>query len=235
MPLAQVRADPCVRGAVDSYLNQLNAFLAVEIGATETELDTRKASVRTSENSFGNLVADSLRSFFKTEIGLMNGGGIRGNRTYPPGTRLTRGDMLREIPFRNHAVQIEVTGKQLVEALENGLSRIEDEKGRFPHVSGIQVTYNPEAPPYQRVRSVMVGGRPLEPEQTYSLATVHFLAEGGDGYTVFQDCKKLDKFGSSRLLWEYVKDYIAAQQRIAPVVEGRLRAVTDKSSTAAER
>ena len=225
--LDQIAPEPEIKKITHSFLSKLEQFLLVPIGITETQIDTRKEMVRTSENGFGNFIADSLRSFFKADIALMNGGGIRGNKIYPPGSVLTRGDMLREIPFRNHAVRIEVTGSQLREALENGFSRIEDKKGRFPHVSGMTVRYNPAAAPLSRVRSILVGGRELKLNQTYSLATVNFLAAGGDGYTVFKNCPRSDKYGSSRLLWEYVRDGIAGSKRIAPTIEGRLIQVSD--------
>ena len=225
--LGNIPPDPSMQKTVNGYVSQLARFLEIEIGVTQTELDTRKEVVRTAENAFGNIVADSIRSFFKADIGLMNSGGIRGNRIYPPGTTLTRGDMLREIPFRNYAVQIEVTGKQLIEALENGFSRIEDIKGCFPHVSGMTITYAPEAEPYNRIRSVMVGDNRLDPKKIYRLATVNFLADGGDGYSTFKNCKRLDKFGGSRLLWEYARDYIADRKQIAPVIEGRILTVSE--------
>jgi 2',3'-cyclic-nucleotide 2'-phosphodiesterase (5'-nucleotidase family) len=225
--LEAIEPAPDIKKATHSFLSELERFLLVPIGTTETRIDTRKFKVRTGENGFGNFIADSLRTFFKADIALMNGGGIRGNKIYPPGTVLTRGDMLREIPFRNHAVRIEVTGRQLKEALENGFSRIEDKKGRFPHVSGMTVKYNPAAAPLNRVRSILVGDRAIDPERTYSLATVNFLASGGDGYTVFKDCPRSDKYGSSRLLWEYVRDCIADSKRISPAVEGRLIKVAD--------
>ena len=225
--LQSVAADPEIQKLVDGYISQLTRFLEIEIGVTRTEIDTRKTIIRNEENGFGNLIADAIRSFFKTEIGLMNGGGIRGDRIYPPGTVLTRGDMLREIPFRNHAVQIQVTGEKLLDALENGFSRIEELKGCFPHISGLTVKYNPKAEPFNRVRSVMVGDKPLNPKETYSLATVNFLADGGDGYASLKDCPRIDKFGNSRLLWEYVRDYIAARKEISPKKEGRLLIVSE--------
>ena len=223
--LQTIAADPDVKRSIHEYLSQLDRFLSIEIGTTKTELDTRKSKIRTGENAFGNLVADSLRTFLKTDLGLMNAGGIRGDTIYPAGSHLTRGDMLREIPFRNHVVQIEITGKQLIEALENGFSRLRDQKGRFPHVSGMRVTYIPTNKPFSRVHTVTVGGKKLVPEKIYTMATVNFLANGGDGYSVLKKCKQVDKFGSSKLLWEYVKDYIADQKVIAPVLEGRLTIV----------
>ncbi|THB72785.1 MAG: hypothetical protein D6B25_16145 [Desulfobulbaceae bacterium] len=223
---ADYPADQKLQTMVAQYLRLLTDILEIEVGVTETELDTRRESVRTAENAFGNLVADAIREFYDADIGLMNGGGIRGDKVYPPGTRLTRGDIHREIPFRNHVVQLRVTGSQIREAIENGLSRIQDVKGRYPHLSGMAVEYNSALPPGQRIVSIKVNNKILLPEQNYTLATVSFLAEGGDGYDAFSGAERLDLHGSSRLLWEYVRDYISSQKVIAPTIQGRLRDIS---------
>ncbi len=224
--LSSYKQDPKMLEYIEGYISQLTKILEVPIGTTTTPLDTRKHSIRTSENAFGNLIADSIRSYYNADIGFMNGGGIRGNKVYPSGTILTRGDIHREVPFRDHVVHIRVTGLQLQSALENGLSGIEDVKGRFPHLSGLNVTYDPSELPGSRVKSVFVGNKPLDHSQYYSLATVNYLASGGDGYSDFKYCEHLDKGGKSRLLWEYVRDYVNKSSSISPVVEDRLKPVS---------
>ena len=74
------------------------------IGETETELDTRRASVRSRETAFGNLLADAMRAATESDVALTNGGGIRGDTVYPPGTPITRKLVLTELPFGNRTV-----------------------------------------------------------------------------------------------------------------------------------
>ena len=88
---------------------------------------------------------------------MSNGGGIRGDRTYPADTVLTRKDILTELPFGNVTVLAEVTGADLLAALENGVSQVEDGAGRFPQVSGLSFTYDPTRPAGSRI--VEVDGR----------------------------------------------------------------------------
>ena len=87
---AGVAPDPEVQALVDRYEARLDKELGVVIGTTSVELDTRRSSVRTAETNFGNLVAEAMRRGVGAEVGLTNGGGIRGDRTYAPGTGLTR-------------------------------------------------------------------------------------------------------------------------------------------------
>ena len=66
------------------------------------------------------------------EVGLTNGGGIRGDRTYEAGTALTRKDVLTELPFGNTVVLMELAGADLRAALENGVSPRRGRGGPVP-------------------------------------------------------------------------------------------------------
>ncbi|SLM31735.1 putative 5'-Nucleotidase domain-containing protein [Desulfamplus magnetovallimortis] len=227
VPLKDLPPEPELARQIDGYLAHLTQLMDKELGKTLTSLDTTRKAVRTGENAFGNLAADSLRAWHGADIALINGGGIRGNKIYPPGTILTRRDIQSELPFRNTSTVIQVKGSQLLIALENGLSRIEEEKGCFPHVSGIVVRYSPEAPPGKRVISVMAGNAPLHPDANYRVATLDFIAQGGDGYEIFKQCKILQDHRTSQLLWEILRTHIQEKSSVSPTIDGRLIQVSE--------
>ncbi|WP_081960748.1 bifunctional metallophosphatase/5'-nucleotidase [Nitrincola sp. A-D6] len=215
--------DPYVMQQVDDYNQRLEMLLNEEIGQVETPFATYQDDVRTTENALGNLLADVIRAHAGADIGLINGGFIRGERRYEVGDRLTRRDIMREVPFRDQIVLIEVSGTTLLEALENGLSQIEEIKGRFPHVSGMQVTYDTSRPVGQRVLQVQIGGQPLGVNQQYRLATRQFLATGGDGFDMFIGQPSIRYSGQmTRLVSDILMDYVHSTNGLAPVVEGRL-------------
>ena len=112
-----------------AYIDKLDAELKVEIGTTETPLDSRRATVRGQETAIGNLIADAMREAVDADIAITNGGGIRADKEYPAGTMLTRGDILAELPFGNVTVKLELTGEQILAALENGFSQVEEVPG----------------------------------------------------------------------------------------------------------
>jgi len=91
------------------------------------------------ECAIGDLFADALRKAAMADVAIVNGGGIRGNRIYPAGTRLLKRDILDELPFGNKTMVTNVPGKALLDALENGFSQIERYAGRFPQVSGLSI------------------------------------------------------------------------------------------------
>lgn len=219
---ATVAEDPAIAEVVAEYEATLDTELNIAIGTTETALDSRRAAVRSQETAIGNLIADAMRDYVDADIAITNGGGIRADRTYDAGTVLTRRDILSELPFGNSTVMLELNGAQVVEALENGLSQIEDGAGRFPQVSGVSFTADLDAPVGERVLTVMVGGEPIDPAATYTLATNDYMAGGGDGYTVFTEGNLLITPIDAVLMASIVIDYVEAAGTVAPTVEGRI-------------
>ena len=221
---AGIAPDPDVAALVKTYEDALDVELDVAVGTSGVELDSRRATVRTRESTMGNLIADAIRQGVGADIGLTNGGGIRGDRTYAAGTTLTRKDILAELPFGNVTVLIELTGAQLLEALENGVSRIEDTAGRFPQVSGLSFAFDAAQAPAQRVHDVKVGAQPLDPARIYRVATNDFIHAGGDGYTVLAEGRPIIDAAGATLMATMVMDYIAERGTITPRIEGRITA-----------
>lgn len=218
---ASVTPDADMLEKVKAYEAKLSQELDVEIATLAVELDTREASVRTQETAFGNLVADALRHATGADVALTNGGGIRGDKQYPAGTKLTRRDILSEMPFGNRTVISSVTGKQLLAALENGVGQVEKAAGRFPQVSGLKIIASRAAEAGQRIQSVEINGQMLDEAKIYKLATNDFILKGGDGYTMFaKDLATADT--GARLMANDVIDEIAKLGTVQTGVEGRL-------------
>ncbi|GAB4180521.1 MAG: 5'-nucleotidase C-terminal domain-containing protein [Thalassobaculales bacterium] len=219
---AGVAPDAEMAALVKTYTDQLDASLNVEIGTAAVELDSRRATVRTREAAFANLLADSMRLSTGADIAITNGGGIRADRLYPAGHRFTRRDILSELPFGNLTIMLQLTGAQVKAALENGVSQVEEAAGRFPQVSGITFEYDPKLPPGQRVTAATVAGKPLDPAATYKLATNDFMARGGDGYVSFRDAPRLIDDKAARLMATTMMDYIEKLKTVDAKEEGRI-------------
>ncbi|MBM4300084.1 MAG: hypothetical protein FJ121_00910 [Deltaproteobacteria bacterium] len=224
-----------VQDIVARYERQTGPLLHRAIGETQVALDGEH--VRTGETNLGNFVADVMRQAAGAEVAIINGGGIRTG--VAPG-KIAVKDIYAALPFDNYLVAISLTGAQLKAALEHGVSRLEEPVGGFPQVSGLTFTYSRSAPAGSRVKDVIVGGRPLDPQKEYVVATVDFLAAGGDGYTVFGEALKSTgdyanlggTLTSSKLAYNdpgtWLRDLliaaIQARKTIAPQVEGRIKA-----------
>ncbi|MCV2868286.1 5'-nucleotidase C-terminal domain-containing protein [Defluviimonas sp. WL0002] len=220
---ATVEPDPETQAMVDKLTADLDAALNVEIGQTEGALDSRRNVVRGEESAMGNLIADAMRAATGADLAIMNGGGIRADRTYDAGTMLTRRDILTELPFGNITQVTELPGSQVLAALENGFSQVEKGAGRFPQVSGMEVVYDPSAEPGSRVSSVTVDGAPLEMDKLYTLATNDYVLAGGDGYSALGGGRILTNVGEGKLVANDVMAYIEAQGGAKATVEGRIK------------
>ncbi len=220
---ATVTPDPETQKMIDGFRAKLDQSLNVVIGTTTVPLDSRRNVVRSRESAMGDLVADAMRAATGADVAITNGGGIRGDRTYDAGTKLTRRDVLTELPFGNKTVVTEITGAQIRAALENGFSQVENGAGRFPQVSGMDVVYDPAAKPGARVVSVRVGGRPLDPGKRYKLATNDYMLRGGDGYTALSGGKVVVNEQSGNLMANDVMAYIGKTGKVTETVSGRIK------------
>ncbi|EGD72662.1 hypothetical protein, variant, partial [Salpingoeca rosetta] len=160
------------------------------VGYTEVEWNVHNSSVRTEENAFGNLVAGLLRARYGADLCILAGGSFRSDRVYPAGP-VTARVVSTIFPFTDACVVLEVTGKTVWAALENGVSKYPQHEGRFPQVSGLRMTFDPSLPPGSRLVEVTVGEdrEPLDVDKTYTLATRGYMADGHDGYTALKGSK----------------------------------------------
>ncbi|MDC0739897.1 MXAN_6577-like cysteine-rich protein [Polyangium mundeleinium] len=238
---SQVTPDPAVEAMLQPYRAQLAAELDAVIGVA-TDVFPRGNNVeRLVEVAIGNLAADAMRVKYGTQLAFCNGGGLRTSipSSYTPANtmlrRLTpgyaagppydivRGDALAVLPFGNVIMTRTVTGAQLWQAMENGISGLPTAAGRFPQISGFGFTYSASAPAGSRIQEIhLANGTPIAANgTTYTLAVPDFLNAGGDGYTML-----LDGQGTSREIHaEVLIEHIQALGTITPTVEGRIVAV----------
>jgi 5'-nucleotidase / UDP-sugar diphosphatase len=219
---ATVTPDPEAQAITRRYEGELSKELDVELGTTAVELDSRSATVRSAESAIGNLIADAIRASTGADVAITNGGGIRGNKQYPAGHKLTRRDVLTELPFGNASVMVEITGKDIKDALENGVAQIEQRGGRFPHVSGLKIEVDGKQPVGSRIASIMVGDKPLDPAARYKVASNNFMLTGGDGYTALGRGRTLIGVTDGNLMANEVMVFARRQGTVTAKIEGRI-------------
>jgi 2',3'-cyclic-nucleotide 2'-phosphodiesterase (5'-nucleotidase family) len=222
---ARLPEDPEVAAVVRAYETRLGRELDTEVGRTTVPLEARRAPLRTQESNLGDFLADAMRARLGADVALVNGGGIRTDRVVPAGP-LTKRDVLGLLPFTNVVLKLAVPGARLREALEQGLGRLEREGGGYLQVSGLRLAYDPRLPAGRRVLGIEVGGAPLDPAKTYTVAVVDYVARGGDGITALRDGRVLVDPTSGPQLSDVLLEAITARGTIAPAVDGRLRDAT---------
>ena len=196
--------------------------------------------VRRGETNLGDLCADAYRSQSGADIALLNGGAIR--VSIPKGD-ITYGNIIAVNPFGNELCVREMTGQQILDTLEWGARTVPSESGAFPQVSGLTYEINVavSSPCKQdkngifagiegerRVRNVMVGGEPLDPAKTYTVAGQDYmLLKHGDGYGMFDEAPVL-KQGiklDNQVLIDYIVETLGGdvgEEYADPYGQGRI-------------
>lgn len=181
---------------------------------------------RVQECAMGNLVADAMLDRVRDQgvtIAFANGGGLRASID---AGEITKGEVLTVLPFKNTLATFEISGQVVIDALENGVSQVEDVKGRFLQVAGLTYSWDASVAPNQgRIQSVMVasddGFVPIDPDKIYLVVTNNYVRNGGDGFKMFAgDDKNAYDFGPG--LADVVAEYLAANAPYVPFVEGRI-------------
>lgn len=243
----------------------LAGFASTPVASTEVLLDVSRDAVRSRESNAGNLVADALlHSYDRHAAGLglpsrgpgapvvaiQNGGGIRQTvgdvlptTGRAPGTIFLL-DTMGVLPFANGVTAVPgVVAADLKAAFERSASRYPSTSGAFLQVGGIAVVYDPALPPGSRVVALTLDdGTPLvadgvvvEGAQAVTVVTNRFVADGGDGYTMFAEAAGKRQFPVS--YEQALRDYLgelgrvtAGDSRYAPGGEGRITFVQAPST-----
>lgn len=176
------------------------------IGTTAIKLEGGRSSVLNGHTNLGHLLTAAMLNETQADISLINGGTIRDSIDVG---MITKGDVLKVLPFSNHIVTVEMTGKQLIEILNKGLVI---GSGRFLHFAGLLVeaklVQEAGCPDRYEVLSVQFNQQPLELTQTYVVAMNDFMVAGGDDYQMSQSSNLLNSFGTlDEALISYVKEY----------------------------
>ncbi|WP_434052918.1 MAG: bifunctional metallophosphatase/5'-nucleotidase [Roseibium sp.] len=223
---ASVTPDEGFAARVAELAAPIEELKAKVIGSSEGAIDGDRGSCRAGECQMGNLVADAMLDRVKdqgVQIAIQNGGGLRASID---GGEVTMGEVLTVLPFQNTLSTFQLKGSDVVAALENGVSQVEEGAGRFPQVSGIKYSWTRKKDPGAgRVLlvEVMEDGNwvPLDPDKVYGVVSNNYMRGGGDGYKVFAE-NGMNAYDFGPGLEVVVADYIAAKGGYAPFTDGRI-------------
>lgn len=149
------------------YRKGVEEMMGRRIGSTALELDASKAPLLNFLTDFalerGRQLAPDV------DLAIMNKGGIR--RDLPKGD-ITQGEIIMMQPFDNRIVVLDLKGEELLEALD-----VMGRRGGDGLSKGMDVTFDPKT---GKTLSATLDGKPIDPDRTYRVATIDYLANGGD-------------------------------------------------------
>lgn len=226
---AKVAEDKAVLAKIKELEAPIAALRGKQVGVAKINIDGDRKTCRQQECTMGNLVTDALFAATKaqgTQIVITNGGGLRASIAQGD---ITMGHVLTVLPFQNTVATLKLKGSDILAALENGVSKVEEEQGRFPQVAGMKFTWDRRKPAGSRILSAQVadgkgGYAPLDPNMVYKIATNDFMRRGGDGYAIFKTAG-IDAYDFGPNLEEAVAAYITSMNGVEPKLEGRITEV----------
>ena len=250
-----------VSAAVTNATAELNIELSKVVARSEVELtisdpEAKDANgspiriIRNAETNLGDLCADAYLDQTGADVAIVNGGGIR---VSIKAGDITLNDILKVHPYGNRIYVLEVTGQQILDALEFASRSVPSENGSFLQVAGMTYeihtyiessctmddmgNFTGVAGEY-RVKNVKIGGEDLDLTKTYKLAGHdHTLISYGGGMTMFKGCKVLQKDVKldNQVLIDYIVDTlggVVGEAYADPYGQGRIVAVSEAPAEA---
>jgi 5'-nucleotidase len=228
------KEDPEVKAVVDKAAANVKKQLAKKIGSTTFFLDgNRDPGVRTKETNLGDFCTDAILWQARqanvlsgpVDGAFINGGGIR--RSIPIGS-ITAGSLHEVFPYNNQLCIMQVSGQKLLEAFEAATSNIPPASPALPQVAGINYSVNTVVPytkgkqygastyfaaakPGSRVTIKSIGGKPFDPKALYTIATIEFIASGGDAYGALAEPGAVTQHNIGYLDNEALENYIRTE------------------------
>jgi len=228
-----ISPDPEVGGLIAGLAEPIAELTSQRVGETSVALTgTSPRLCRIEECLLGVVITDAVLENTGADIVIQNGGGIRADIDEG---EVTLGEVLNVLPFGNLISTLELTGADVLAALENGVSQVEvDENGnpmvdgaagRFPQVAGMRYTFDATQEAGSRIVSaeVLVDGdySALDMEAIYRVATNDYMRSGGDGYAILET-NAINPYDQGSPLDQVVADYIAANSPLNAALEGRI-------------
>lgn len=175
-----IRPDPEIREMIEYYEEKTAPIIDKVVGTAAKTL--RRTQNESGESELGNLIADAQRAAMGTNFAFMNPGGIRADIEQG---EVTWGELFTVQPFGNHLVKMRLTGEQIQRLLNQ---QWQPSNTLFLQISGLRYTWDDTRPTGDKVVEIFLpDGTRLDPEETYTVTTNSFLAEGGDNFTVFTE------------------------------------------------
>lgn len=206
--LPNLPKDPGIEKVLKPYREEFDKWAATEIGAIGAPLDFRNSQrTPTSGVSFiHKAIKDATSADITFHVA------FNASTTIPAGP-VTNQQVFEMYYYDNALWVLELTGRQIREALEVGAANIGTWK--FLTAGGINYTIDASKPVGSRITHIsLADGRPFEPDKSYSVAVNHYNAVGGGGMDVLKGASKITKTG--KWVRESIADYIRKQPGIIP-------------------
>ena len=182
-------ADPGVAGLVQRYKGAASVIADRPVGKLPASLEKGSISGESQASEFiadGQLFVAKDPARGAAEISFMNNGGARTDLIPAADGTVTYGQIFALQPFANNLVTLSLTGAQVKAVLEqqfdSGTNTVARPNLIMPSAN-VRFSFDKSRPAGQRIVSILVDGKPIDPARSYRVTVNNFLASGGDGFT----------------------------------------------------
>lgn len=219
---ASIPEDATVKSMVAALELPLATARDQAVGYTDEGIPTTKVTSRQVENPMANVIADAMLAATATNgsiAAFVNAGGVRAGID---AGEITFGDAIAVQPFNNTLVQIDLTGAELQAVLNETLGVLLDNPGGLLYPSrGTSYVIDLGRAPGERVRDLLVDGKPVEAESTYRITVPSFAANGGDNHAILATVKGR-RYDTGLLDIDALVEYLRANSPLDGRLEGRV-------------
>lgn len=201
---SELTADKDITSKIKEEEEKISSITSVVVGNTPVILDGARESVRVSDTNLSDVITDSMRYGTNADIAFLTGGNIRDSIE---AGEITMEQVLVTLPFANLVATVELSGADVLEMLEYGVSKYPEVAAENIQISGVKFVFDSNAEPMNRVKKVtMEDGEELDVNKTYVVASNEFLIEGGDGYEMMKNGVNMVYYkGDAEMLAEYLE------------------------------
>lgn len=186
-------ADPIAQQLVDKVATLTSEIRQRVVTKLAAPL-TRSSGSHGFDSALGNVISDAQLQFGlrfgPADVSFMNAGGIRSDLPSVTDSKevdVTFGDIYAVQPFGNELVSMSLTGEQIIALLQQQWAgRDADDPKKLFVSNGFSYRWNPASDISQRIQDLRVHGQPIQPTRSYKVIVNKFLADGGDGFTIFK-------------------------------------------------
>ncbi|MEU9033466.1 bifunctional metallophosphatase/5'-nucleotidase [Streptomyces sp. NPDC048352] len=231
VPVTTAR-QPAMSRLIETWQSRSKDTAERVVGHISADIPGRGSTL--PETPLGSLIADAQVAAGRphgAQLALLNPGGMRADLVHREGGEVTYADAYRVQPFETPLWVLPVTGEQLLTALRQQFTGANEASPRFLQLSR-ELSYSVDMSRSGADRlladTVRVGGQPVDPGATYKVVLNEFLANGGNGFTVFGEITARQGGDTTDLeaLVHYLQATTSAARPAAPPAPGRITFVT---------
>ena len=210
---ANIEDDPEVTAILKKYEEKIRPQMEVVVGSFDGEL-TKKCAPNEFDTTLGNVICDCLRESTGADVAVYNYGGIRLDSM--SAGKVTVGNVFQLMPFDDQVCRMEIKGSAIQELLDQAAAAT---KAGPMQTSGITCTIDKAN---KVAKDIKIGGKVLDPEKTYTLATTEFLTTGGDGFAALTKGTIVQRYDFAR---DIFVNYLKSKKNLAVPATGNVKVI----------